>query len=205
MDNPWKYINLSDYENHMKLDAVKQLQVLNDMMKVQLNSYPADSVMILGIAGGNGLEHVDPSKYSSVYGVDVNSEYLQEVKRRYRNLGDVLKCTCIDLTAESSRLPNADLVIANLVIEYIGYDCFKNVIKQIKPKYVSCGIQINNSEEFVSESPYLHVFDGLNSIHHQMETVELLGHMNNIGYQHLSTAEYTLPNEKKLVMVDFVK
>lgn len=169
MDNPWRSINLSDYENHMKLDTVMQLQTLNDMMKVQLNSYSADSVMVLGIAGGNGLEHIDPNKYSAVYGVDINSGYLQEVKRRYSNLNNLLECICIDLIAESSKLPNADFVIANLLIEYIGYDCFKNVIKQVKPKYVSCGIQINTDKEFVSESPYLHVFDGLSSIHHQME------------------------------------
>lgn len=203
MDNPWKSINLSDYENHMKLDTVMQLQTLNDMMKVQLNSYPVDSVMVLGIAGGNGLEYIDPERYSVVYGVDINSGYLQEVKRRYRNLGDVLECICIDLIAESSKLPNADFVIANLLIEYIGYDCFKNVIKRVKPQYVSCGIQINAGEEFVSESPYLHVFDGLNSIHHQMETVELLGHMSDIGYQHLSAIEYPLPNGKMLVKIDF--
>ena len=203
MDNPWKSIDLSDYENHMKLDTVMQLQILNDMMKVQLNSYPVDSVMVLGIAGGNGLEHIDPEKYSAVYGVDINAKYLQEVKRRYGNLGDLLECICIDLIAENSNLPNADLVIANLLIEYIGYDCFQNVINQVRPKYVSCGIQINTGEEFVSESPYLHVFDGLNSIHHQMETDELLVHMSNNGYRRLSTIEYHLPNGKMLVKVDF--
>ena len=205
MDNPWKSINLSDYENHMKSDTVMQLQALNGMMKVQLNSYPVESVMVLGIAGGNGLEYIEPEKYSAVYGVDINSEYLQEVERRYINLGDLIKCICIDLIAENSKLPSADFVIANLLIEYIGYDCFKNVIRQVKPKYVSCGIQINTGEEFVSESPYLHAFDGLNSIHHQMQTIELLSHMSNIGYQHLSTAEYPLPNGKMLVKVDFVR
>ena len=30
MDNPWKSVSLSDYENHMKLDTVMQLQVLNE-------------------------------------------------------------------------------------------------------------------------------------------------------------------------------
>ena len=203
MDNPWKTINLYDYENHMKLDTVLQLQTLNDMMKVQLNSYSVNSVMVLGIAGGNGLEHVDPNKYSAVYGIDINPGYLQEVKSRYSNLGNLLKCICIDLIAESSKLPKADFVIANLLIEYIGYDCFKNVIKHAQPRYVSCGIQINTGKEFVSESPYLYVFDGLSSIHHQMETVELIGHMSSIGYQHLSTTEFPLPNGKMLVKVDF--
>ena len=37
MNNPWKDINISDYENHMALDSVQQLQAMNQMMKGQLN------------------------------------------------------------------------------------------------------------------------------------------------------------------------
>ena len=62
MKNPWEEIELSDYENHMKLDSVKQLQFLNVMMKNQFNSYPIKTVMILGIAGGYGLEHINTDK-----------------------------------------------------------------------------------------------------------------------------------------------
>ena len=76
MSNPWKDISLSDYENHMALDSVQQLQAMNLMMKGQLNKYDIQSVMILGIAGGNGLEHVDVEKITKVYGVDINAEYL---------------------------------------------------------------------------------------------------------------------------------
>lgn len=203
MENPWKSIKLSDYESHMKLDSVMQLQTLNSMMKKQLSAYPAKSVMILGIAGGNGLEHIDTEKYSVVYGVDVNPEYLQEVEKRYENLNGILKCLCADLTADVSELPSADLVIANLLIEYIGYECFQRVIGQVNPKYVSCGIQINTDKEFVSDSPYLHAFDGLNSVHHQMETDELTRAMADIGYKTVSETEYPLPNGKKLVQADF--
>ena len=62
MNNPWKDISLSDYENHMAMDSVQQLQAMNQMMKGQLNQYDVQSAMILGIAGGNGLEHVDTEK-----------------------------------------------------------------------------------------------------------------------------------------------
>lgn len=203
MENPWKSIKLSDYENHMKLDSVMQLQTLNVMMKKQLSAYPADSVMILGVAGGNGLEHIDAGKYSVVYGVDVNCEYLREVEKRYQDLNGILKCLCADLTADISELPAADLVIANLLIEYIGYECFQRVVKQVKPKYVSSGIQINTGKEFVSDSPYLHSFDGLNSVHCQMETDKLISVMGDIGYKAVSKTEYPLPNGKKLVQIDF--
>lgn len=59
--NPWQKITLDTYENHMQLASVMQLQALNTMMKEQLASYPVTSVMILGIAGGNGLEHPLPN------------------------------------------------------------------------------------------------------------------------------------------------
>ena len=52
------------------------------------------------------------------------------------------------------------MVIANLLIEYIGYDCFQKAIVQTSPKYVSCIIQINMEDSWVSDSPYLHAFDG---------------------------------------------
>lgn len=204
MKNPWRDIELSDYENHMKLDSVMQLQVLNQMMKNQLNAYSVDSVMVLGVAGGNGLEHINPEKYSVVYGVDINPQYLREVGKRYKNLDSTLKCLCVDLLTEVSKLPTADLVIANLLIEYIGYDCFKAVVRRVKPKYVSCGIQINFGSEFVSDSPYLHAFDGLNSVHHQMDLDNLMLAMDDVGYKAISTTEYLLPNGKKLVQIDFI-
>lgn len=203
-DNPWREIELSDYENHMKLDSVMQLQTLNRMMKNQLNAYSADSVMILGIAGGNGLEHINPEKYSVVYGVDINSQYLREVEKRYKNLDGTLKCLCVDLLTEMSKLPTADLIIANLLIEYIGYDCFKAVVSHVKPKYVSCGIQINSGSEFVSDSPYVHAFDGLNSVHHQMDGDKLTQVMGDVGYKAISATEYLLPNGKSLVQLDFI-
>ena len=65
MSNPWEEINLSDYENHMKLDSVKQLQSMNETMKQQLSDYDVHTVMILGIAGGNGLEHIGDKYHKS--------------------------------------------------------------------------------------------------------------------------------------------
>ena len=47
MNNPWKDINLDDYEQHMSSENVQQLQTLNKLMKEQLSSYKVKSVMIL--------------------------------------------------------------------------------------------------------------------------------------------------------------
>ena len=107
MANPWEEIRLDDYENHMSLDSVKQLQTMNSMMKDQFEAYPVSSAMVLGVAGGNGLEHVDPGKYKTLYGVDINEDYLRAVESRYADLSGVLKCLKTDLINESDKLPHA--------------------------------------------------------------------------------------------------
>ncbi len=203
MKNPWEEISLADYENHMKLDSVMQLQALNEMMKAQFNDYPVSNIMILGIAGGNGLEHISKDKFERVYGVDVNADYLKEVIYRYSDLNDILECLCINLMNEAHKLPKTDMVIANLLVEYIGYECFQKVIQQANPEYVSCSIQINIEDNWVSDSPYLHVFDGLEKVHHQMEEHTLKRIMLEIDYNIIKTLEHMLPNGKKLVRLDF--
>ena len=115
MKNPWEEIPLTDYESHMKLDSVRQLQTMNEMMKGQLDSYHISSVMILGIAGGNGLEHIKRDKFEKVYGVDINPSYLEEVVHRYPEFDGVLECLCVNL------IDNADSLAQS------GYDHRKSV------------------------------------------------------------------------------
>lgn len=205
MSNPWKEIPLNDYESHMKLDSVMQLQTMNRMMKSQFDDYPVSSVMILGIAGGNGLEHIRKDKYKKVFGVDINLSYLQEAVRRYPDLDGILECLCVDLMKGSDKLPQGEMIIANLLIEYIGYECFQKTVCHVDPRYVSCIIQINMEDSWVSDSPYLHVFDGLEQVHHQIGEQRLGDAMREIGYLEIKRAECLLPNGKKLVQIDFEK
>ena len=202
--NPWNEIKLDDYENHMSLDSVNQLQTMNAMMKEQFEAYPVETSMVLGVAGGNGLEHVSKDKYKTVYGVDINEEYLCEVDKRYPQLQGVLKCLKIDLINEADKLPEAQLVIANLLIEYIGYPAFQKAVQKIDPEYVSCVIQINtDTKQWVSDSPYLHAFDRLDEVHHQMEEDALEKAMKEIWYSLIHESSETLPNGKALVRMDF--
>lgn len=206
MKNPWEEISLEDYENHMSLESVKQLQTMNGIMKEQLEAFPVETAMILGIAGGNGLEHVNTDKYRTVYGVDINEEYLKTVSERYADLTGVLCCLNLDLIEEADRFPNAQLVIANLLIEYIGYKAFQKAIRQINPEYVSCVIQRNADEKaWVSDSPYVHVFDRLDEVYHQIEEKTLTDAMKMIGYSNTFQEVYSLPNSKALVRMDFEK
>ena len=69
----------------------------------------------------------------------------------------------------------------------MGYEAFTKAVAKVKPRYVSCVIQINETEKtWVSDSPYIHAFDGLDSVHCQMEEDELTIAMKKTGYKLLN-------------------
>lgn len=206
MPNPWEEISLDDYEKHMSLDSVKQLQTMNSIMKEQFLVYPVETAIVLGVAGGNGLEHISTDKYRTVHDVDINADYLRAVSQRYTQLSEILECLRLNLINEVEKLPQAQFIIANLLIEYIGYPMFQRAVLQAAPEYVSCVIQINTDEkQWVSDSPYLHAFDRLDEVHHQIEENVLTTAMNEIGYSLILQESYSLPNGKALVRLDFQK
>lgn len=205
MNNPWENISLEDYENHMSLDSVMQLQAMNEIMDDQFHRYDVDKVMMFGIAGGNGLNRIGANEFEKVYGVDINGDYLDECVKRYTELKNVfvpIKCDIADFDVS---LPKADIVVANLFIEYVGYECFCNAVKNVEPDYVSCAVQINTDEGFVSDSPYLHAFDGLEKVHHSIDGEGLISSLKSIGYRHIYSEEKPLPNGKKLLRLDFCR
>ena len=203
MRNPWEGTTLTDYENHMKLDSVRQLQAMNQMMKEQFYTYPAKSAIILGIAGGNGLEHIDKRIFRKVYGVDINQKYLECCIGRYPGLKGIFESVTADLTNVNLQLPHADLLVANLLVEYIGYKNFQRAVKLVKPHYVSCIIQINEAAPFVSDSPYSHVFDHLDEIYQEIDAEGLENAMTQIGYKKGPCKGRALPNGKKFARIDF--
>ena len=207
MKNPWEDIQLDDYENHMNLSPVSQLPVLNRIISSQLNDYDTNSVCIFWIAGGNWLEHVDTNKYHKVYAIDINENFLEITKKRFEDkFNGILECIKADLTKDFDKLPNAELVIANLLIEYIWYDSFQKAIQKANPIIVSCVIQVNtNDGSFISDSPYIKAFDKLDEVHHKINKETLINKMKDIDYNFLKDERFDLPNWKKFIRLDFEK
>ena len=105
--NPWNSIKLSDYINHMSNKNVLQTQILNTIIKEQLeiiSNIQNSSVAILGITDGNGLEHINPLKVCEVVGIDINKEYLCQCKESHEHLSSILNLQCIDLMTEKKKL-----------------------------------------------------------------------------------------------------
>lgn len=203
MSNPWEKVSLSIYESHMKLDNVKQLQTLNEIMRGQLNNFPVETICILGVAGGNGLEHINPEKIQKAYGVDVNENYLSACAERYPELKNTLTLLNLDLGAANTTLPDSELVVANLLIEYIGLPAFTRLLNNDKIHYVSCVIQKNRGCDFVSESPYLDKLQDVASIHLDIEENTLEASMRAAGFGGIGQESTTLPNGKQFIRMDF--
>ncbi|WP_051384803.1 class I SAM-dependent methyltransferase [Sporolactobacillus laevolacticus] len=140
----------------MKSDSVFQLQTLNLITKEQLESYTHEIVGILGVAGGNGIDQIDLHTTKKIYGFDINKEYLNTVQNRYSYMGQALELEQCDISESTFGLPRTDLLIANLIIEYVGQTEFVSLIDRNRNqiRVVSCTIQKNQEKGFVSQSNY---------------------------------------------------
>jgi hypothetical protein len=117
MSNPWLSIPLAEYEGHM--GAVKQLSALSELFTRALEVCLPDSVAVLGIAGGNGLEHVNHAAVKRIVGFDINARYLDEVRRRFGKHPS-LELHCVDLSQDELRVAPVALVHAALFFEHAG-------------------------------------------------------------------------------------
>jgi hypothetical protein len=204
-NHPWPRIGLEVYERHMGDPSVGQLQALRDITGEQLKAIPSRSIGILGIAGGNGLDLIDPAFTDAIYGFDINAEYLSACEMRYRErFGDRLRLveTRID---RSTTIEAVDLLIANLIVEYIGLDEFAEFVLANASSIaaLSCVIQRNGTAGFVSETEYAASFEPLATISSDIEPDALEASMNRAGLKAVARYEYGLPNGKILVRQDF--
>jgi hypothetical protein len=204
-NHPWQGIRLNVYEQHMSDPSVGQLQMLRQITNEQLTAFPSRSIGILGVAGGNGLDLIDPAVTDTVFGFDVNAEYLGACEARYRaRFGDRLRL--VEATIDRfTIIEHVDLLIANLIIEYIGLDEFTAFVlaNAASIGILSSVIQLNRSTGFVSDTEYATSFEALASISSDIEPDALQASMSDAGLRVLARHEYGLPNGKSLVRQDF--
>jgi SAM-dependent methyltransferase len=138
--NPWLALPLEDYAGHMGSEAVDQLVPLADLFAEALARLRPRSVAVLGVAGGNGLQHVDGTITSRVVGIDVNPGYLAVTRQRFPELRG-LELACADLARDTLDVEPVALHAA-LVFEHAGITrCLDNavVLVGILRTEVDCG------------------------------------------------------------------
>jgi hypothetical protein len=129
--NPWLHLPLERYEFHMS--EVRQDEPLAELFGEALAFCRPRSLAILGIAGGNGLDRIDPSLTMRVVGVDINRSYLACVAERYRSLPG-LELHRLDLAFETPAFAPVELVHAALLFEHAGTGrCLDAAVSLVAP------------------------------------------------------------------------
>jgi Zn-dependent alcohol dehydrogenase len=148
MSNPWLSIPLEDYEGHMGSAGVRQLAALAELFKCALDRCLPESVAVLGVAGGNGLEQIDSAATKRIVGVDINQRYLDEVQRRFGTLAG-LELHCRDLAERDFSLAPVALVHAALIFEHAGLGlAFENALSLVAPGGgLSVVLQLSSEDE----------------------------------------------------------
>lgn len=116
--NPWTLVPASDYESHMGPQGADQLAPLSAILGKALAGLRPARLLVLGVATGNGLEHVDPAVTRRVVGVDVNLQYLGLARQRQMRLGARLELHCAEAEKVLLDAGAFDLCYAGLFFEH---------------------------------------------------------------------------------------
>ena len=115
----------------MTSDAVQQTDALSDLFGEVLRYAMPESVAVLGVAGGNGLEQIDSTVTRRVCGIDVNPRYLDATRERFRGLPG-LELHCMDVSKPIWEVAPVDLVHAALIFEHTGLECcLENAVRLV--------------------------------------------------------------------------
>jgi len=151
--NPWLEVPLEDYEGHMGSSPINQLGPLADLFGEALARLRPRSVAVLGVAGGNGLEHVDSTLTTRVVGIDVNPGYLAATKQRFPDLRG-LELHCVDLQHDLLDVAPVSLVHAALVFEHAGIGrCLDNAVSLVAAGGHLCVVLQLPSEQLAGVTP----------------------------------------------------
>jgi hypothetical protein len=131
VSSPWLQIPIVDYEGHMSLASVAQSQMLAGVLQRAVAEFRPRSLAVLGAAGGNGLDCVDPGIVQRVVAVDFNPEYLTLCTKRYAGRFTQYEAVLHDLRDGPPSFEPVDLVYAGLVLEYLDCLAFVNYLPRL--------------------------------------------------------------------------
>lgn len=101
-------------------------QIMSDILKNQLRTYPASSVTLLGTADTE--QEIPEGKYRTVCSLNINKQSILIPK-----------------------LSQSDLLITNLLLEKMGYDFFLNIVNKVRPQFICCTFHKNNGLNITEE------------------------------------------------------
>jgi hypothetical protein len=202
--NPWTEIPLTDYEKHMSHPTVGQLELLGILTRKYFHDLQPESSIILGVAGGNGLEHIDPLVTKHIIGIDINQDYLDATSRRHGSRLKELVLLNLDITKNRDSISWVQMIWAALIIEYIGIE---NCLIFARNNLVDGGhliVTIQSNRHLVSVSPTgIESVKKVGQIFQPVDIDVLLDKAKQIGFKVVKSEENELPNGKSFLTFHF--
>ena len=179
--------------------GVQQLGALADLFKCVLDRYLPEGVAVLGVAGGNGLEHIDGAITRRIVGLDINQRYLGEVQRRFATLTG-LELHCLDLDEPGLRVEPVALVHAALIFEHVGLGiALENALSLVAAGgRLTVVLQLPSEEEQGVASTNYTSMQTLKKDFALIDTAEFQSLLNQKGFRLVEQETRTLPAGKAL-------
>jgi SAM-dependent methyltransferase len=141
----------------MSLPAIGQAQMLADQLALLIERELPTSIAVIGCAGGNGLDRVDPRQVERVVAVDINPTYIKAVGTRHMRRLTHLEIFCDDIQSPSLQFKPVDLIYAALLFEYVDVGvALASLRRHCRPGgRLATLIQLpHRDHDVVSPSPY---------------------------------------------------
>lgn len=204
----WLSISLDDYEAHMALPEIAQSQALASEVGALVERYRPASFALLGCAGGNGLDRIDPAVTRRVVAVDINPAFVLTAQQRFGARFESFEPHVCDVSAGTSApFEPVDVVFAGLLFEYVP---LLPALGFIRSALVAGGIlgavlqRPCDSMPEVSPSPYR----SLECLASEMRLVapeELTAAASRVGLVTLASRDSRMPNGKILATIVFAR
>src|SRR5262245_42572156 len=107
--SPWLDVPLSDYEAHMGSPSIGQAAMLADVIRDSVAKWRPASIAVLGAAGGNGLDRIQPDVTRRTVAIEINPRYLATLSGRLADRLPGLETRVADVDGRQLDLEPVDL------------------------------------------------------------------------------------------------
>ena len=189
----------------MALPGVGQADMISELLCRAVERWVPASIAVIGCAGGNGFDRVDPESVKRVIGVDLNPQYIEQSRVRFAQRLPNLELHCADIQSESLKYGPVALTYAALLFEYVDVACALRTLKRNSRPGAALITVLQLPHPVlpaVSPSP----FQSLGRLAHLMKIVapeELRSAAVIAGFVPVDTATIELPSGKQFCMQDF--
>jgi len=192
----------ADYEGHMGSPGVRQLEFLSRVFGEFMREFEPESLVVLGCATGNGLEHIERGRVRRLVGLDINPEYLEICRKRHGERIPRLELVCEDFASFDLEAASIDFVYAALFLEYVDLEsAMRKISRWLRPRGIlAVVLQLpHGSGDNVSETDFASVKALEPAI--RLVEPEVLGRLvREHGFSEVRSARETLASGKEFFL-----